>query len=143
MGRAVHNMKEKRCKTVREPKTEKYARCIILKIRTLSRIYERGQAMGESSSIAPRMIQIVFAPKSRPCREHSACGMISAKMTMRAVDRMRPVAWHAQSQRRCAKGFLHAVTPAIAVTSAKQGYKLHVKDLQSTPTVSSAYHLDK
>ncbi len=123
MGRAVLNMEGNRCKTVREPKTEKYARCIILKRRTLSRIYERGQAIGESSSIAPRMIQIVFAPKSSPCREHSACGMISAKMTMRAVDRMRPVAWHAHSQRQCAKGFLHAVTSALAVTPATQGYK--------------------
>lgn len=38
-----------------------------------------------------RMIQMVLAPNSRPLREHKACGMISAKMTMRTVERMRPV----------------------------------------------------
>ena len=50
-----------------------------------------GHATTNSNIMKNFMIQIVFAPMYNPCREHSACGVISPKITMLSVDTNKPM----------------------------------------------------
>ena len=56
--------------------------------RILSRTIEMGKDRGEVTNIKNFVNQIVFAPTASPCREQTACGMISPNMTIPRVAPM-------------------------------------------------------